>query len=309
MAEWINIAVRFGLYVDLMLLFGAASFGVYALRGEERRSGQVIRFVVLLPALALGGLLLSALGLGVTLTSMTGSALSEVDAETAGLLLNETALGTAWKVRVLALCLAIAAGALVPGPGLKLWSYVGASAAALASLAWGGHAAAGEGMLRLMDLASDIIHLLAAGVWLGALFVLVLMVFSRTIHSNGEHARLAYRSLEGFSTIGTIVVILLTLTGLMQGWRRVGIDQLLLLPTSPYGQLLLIKLALFALMLILASMNRFRLTPALGRDLSSEGVPAVSRLRASLALEAGAAVVILGLVSWFGTLEPPIPTG
>ena len=96
---------------------------------------------------------------------------------------------------------------------------------------------------------------------------------------------------------------------MLQGWRRVGIDQLLLLPTSPYGQLLLIKLALFALMLILASLNRFRLTPALGRDLTSDGAPAVNQLRASLALEAGAAVIILGLVSWFGTLEPPVPTG
>lgn len=309
MSEWTNIAVRFGLYVDLMLLFGIACFGLYALRGGERRSGRVIRFRVLLPALALGGLLLSVAGMAVTLTAMTGLGLSEVDAETLGILINETPLGAAWKIRMLALFVALVAGAFLASPTLKLWTVALASAAALSSLAWGGHAAAGEGLLGVMDLASDIIHLLAAGVWIGALAVLILMLFSPTIYSTEEEARLAYRSLEGFSVIGTTVVIVLTLTGLLQGWRRVGVDQLLSLPASPYGQLLLIKLTLFLLMLGLASVNRFRLTPPLGRELGSGGGVAVKRLRASLAFETGAAVIILALVGWFGTLEPPVPTG
>lgn len=308
MAEWPNIAVRFGLFADLMLLFGAACFGLYAFRGEERQSGRVVRFGVLLPALALGGLLLSVAGMGITLTSLTGSRLSEVDAETAGILINDTALGTAWKVRLAALVVALLAGALLRSPALKLWVCSSASGAALGSLAWGGHAAAGEGVPRIIDLTSDVFHLLAAGVWLGALFVLVLMLFSRTIHSSAEEKRFAYRSLQGFSSIGTIVVILLTLTGLLQGWRRVGVGELLSLPDTPYGQLLLIKLALFGFMLWLASLNRFRLTPALGLEASSRASLTVKKLQASLALEAGAALAVLGLVAWFGTLEPPVPT-
>lgn len=309
MSEWANIAIRFGLYADLMLLFGAAFFALYALRGGDRLSGQVLPLRLLLPALALGGILLSAAGMAVTLTTMTGLRLSEVDAETVGILINETPLGVAWKVRVLALLVAAAAAYFIASPTLSLWIVGLASAAALGSLAWGGHAAAGEGLLGIIDLASDTIHLLAAGIWVGALAVLILMLFHPFNSSTEEGIRLAHRSLEGFSVLGTIVVVVLTLTGLLQSWRRVGVDHLFSLPSSPYGQLLLVKLALFLLMLGLASVNRFRLTPALGRQVASDGSVGLGRLRASLAVETGAAVFILALVAWFGTLEPPMPTG
>jgi putative copper resistance protein D len=79
---------------------------------------------------------------------------------------------------------------------------------------------------------------------------------------------------------------------------------------SSYGKLLLLKLAFFAGMLLLAASNRWRLTPALGAALGSGGVaPALSRLRTSLLAEGAAALAILGLVAWFGTLEPPIAAG
>jgi putative copper resistance protein D len=76
---------------------------------------------------------------------------------------------------------------------------------------------------------------------------------------------------------------------------------------SAYGQLLLAKLALFALMLALAGANRWRLTPALATaasaaDANHEAV--LSALRRSLIVEASAALAILALVAWFGTLEP-----
>jgi len=254
--------------------------------------------------------LLSAVGLAVLVAVVSGATLVDLDRETAGILLNETAVGIAWKVRIGALLGALAVAALVRSPSPRLWMYLGASATALGTLAWGGHAAAAEGTFGTFDLASDILHLLAAGVWVGALFALVLLLFSSTIRTSRNQLRLAHRSLDGFSKIGTIVVAVLTLTGLFNGWRRIGPAHLLSLPNSPYGQLLLIKLVLFGLMLALASLNRFRLTPALARGLDAAGnIPTVASLRTSLALETGAAVAILALVAWFGTLEPPIPTG
>ena len=310
MAEWLNIVVRFGLYVDLMLLFGLSCFGLYVVHGEERRFGQVIRFGIWLTVLSAVGLLLSAAGLVVLVANVAGSSLADPDAETTRILLNETAVGTAWKVRIAALVAGLATGALMRSPAARLWTGVSASAVALGTLAWSGHAATGEGMLGTIDLASDVAHLLAAGVWVGALLALVLLVFSPTIGTSQDQLRFAHRSLDGFSRIGTIVVALLTLTGIFNLWRRVGPNHLLSLPDTPYGQLLLAKLILFAVMLALASLNRLRLTPALARHLvDASGASPVASLRTSLALETGAAVTILALVAWFGTLEPPMPTG
>ena len=42
------------------------------------------------------------------------------------------------------------------------------SATALASLSWNGHAAAGDGFGGTMRLVAGIVHLLAAGAWVGA---------------------------------------------------------------------------------------------------------------------------------------------
>ena len=110
-----------------------------------------------------------------------------------------------------------------------------------------------------------------------------------------------------FANIGTVAVALLVLTGLINAGLLIGIDRLPMLWTSLYGQLLLIKLALFAVMLALAATNRFRLTPALGRILASaDPSRRVGDLRISLAAESAAAIAILALVAWLGALSPPV---
>ena len=87
----------------------------------------------------------------------------------------------------------------------------------------------------------------------------------------------------------------------------VGISNIRTLFDTTYGQLLVIKLVLVGIMLLFAAKNRWRLTPDLGAVLSgSNATTAVTALRTSLLLEAAAAAAILGLVAWFGTLEPPI---
>ncbi|MFT6568809.1 MAG: putative copper resistance protein D, partial [Sphingomonas echinoides] len=75
-----------------------------------------------------------------------------------------------------------------------------------------------------------------------------------------------------------------------------------------YGQLLLAKLALFALMLGLAALNRFRLTPRFEASIAaSDHRGALGALRRSLGAETGCIIAILALVAWLGTLEPLAP--
>ena len=107
-------------------------------------------------------------------------------------------------------------------------------------------------------------------------------------------------------TVGTIVVAALAVTGLVNAWLLVGPDNIGALWTTLYGRLLLAKLALFAAMLGLAALNRFRLTPRFEASIATgDHGGALGAMRRSLAVETGCIVAILALVAWLGTLEPP----
>lgn len=101
--------------------------------------------------------------------------------------------------------------------------------------------------------------------------------------------------------MGTLIVATLVVSGAINAAMIVGVAQLPVLTGSRYGWLLGTKLALFGLMLALAAANRWRLTPALE---SSAPQRAVAHLRLSLLIETSAAIAIIGLVAWLGTLDP-----
>lgn len=302
MAEAGGIIVRFLLYLDLMLLFGLPLFGLYALRGPERADRAIIPLRALVLWLAALGLGLSALALLLLAANMSGLPMAEVDVETLRLLVEGTAPGTAWVVRIAALIAAPVLALLAWRiPALALPGVTGSGAIALLTLPWTGHGAASEGMAGWVHLGADMVHLLASGVWLGALFGLMLLLLRPASRMSPAHIQLSHRALEGFSSIGTGVVALLLLTGLVNSWFLVGIDHLSAMLTALYGQLLWVKLLLFAAMLGLAALNRFRLTPAL----QAGGTATVGALRRSLFVETAFALAILGLVAWLGTLSPP----
>ncbi|WP_342747180.1 copper homeostasis membrane protein CopD [Sphingomonas lenta] len=302
------VLVRLASYLDLTVLFGLAAFGLYGLRGEER-SGSALRLRPLLVAAALLGLVVSAFGLLSLAASFGGTGLLDVDRETLGAILEDTSLGTSWIVRVAALALAIGAAAAIPrAPAAALGTVLAAGAVALATLAWTGHGAMGEGNLGWLHLGADIAHLLAAGIWIGALVALLLLVFRRSARVDEAHVRLSHRTLEGFSLVGTALVAVLVLTGVVNTWLIVGVSGLPTLPFSLYGQLLIAKLALFGVMLLLAALNRFRLTPRL-RSAMGQGDHrgAMYALRRSLAVETSIGLAVLALVAWLGVLEPSGP--
>jgi copper resistance protein D len=168
------------------------------------------------------------------------------------------------------------------------------AAAAVATLAWAGHAGAGEGGLGLAHRTADIVHLLAAAIWIGTLALLLMAIPNRAV----SRACLA-SALQRFSYVGTIVVGLLIVTGLISLWAIAGLDIPRLLSTD-YGRILLVKLVLFAAMLAFAALNRWRYTPMLMRDLSAPAAP----LQRSLSLELSLALAVLAAVAVLGTLSP-----
>lgn len=301
------IAVRLGLYLDLMALFGLAAFALYALRGEERRFDGAVALGPWLWGSAALGAVLSLAGLAMLAAGMAGVPLASVDLASIEMILGGTSVGTAWLVRMAALLIALVAiFALRKRAALALSLITVAAATALASLAWAGHGAMDEGAVGWLHLVADIVHLWAAGIWVGALLALMLLVFRRRASLDRAHLVLSHRVLDGFSLIGTITVGAIIVSGVVNSWLLVGPANVLKLPESLYGQLLIAKLALFGAMTGLAAANRFRLVPAFERSLeAADHVKALQALRRSLTIEIGCAIAVLALVAWLGTLEPP----
>ncbi|QAY85247.1 copper homeostasis membrane protein CopD [Pseudomonas arsenicoxydans] len=304
MNEALGIALRLGLYVDLMLLFGLALFALYSLEGQERRSGTVLPLRSMLAGAAALGVLLSVASLVVMASAMSGeSDIAELSPHIEMMIL-QTDVGFAWIVRLVAL---VVAGLAVlfnhRAPGFSLLVASMAGGIALASLAWSGHGAMDEGGRRVWHFTIDILHLLAAGMWLGALVAFALMANINALQSEAR-IRLLARTVTRFETVGALIVLFITVTGVVNYLFIVGptLDEVFL---STYGVLLFIKVALFAAMLVLAALNRFHLGPLLQQSLrDGQYRVAANALRRSVIVELVVAVLIVGLVAWLGTLSP-----
>ena len=307
MTDWLSVGIRAALYVDVMLLFGLPLFGLYNLTSAERQS--VLPFRTVSAVLAALGLALSALGIAAITAGMAGVSLSEIDRETLDMVITQTAIGTAWLVRMAALAIVLL-GAIVSArryPAVLFAVCTGAAAVALASLAWTGHGAASEGRVGLVHLWADIFHLLAAGAWIGGIAAFGFLLLRSMAAMTPEHLHLTHCALDRFSVIGSLLVGAIVASGLVNSYMLIGPMHIVDLPSTLYGRLFLTKLSLFALMLVLAAANRFRLTPALAAALGQgDTARAVAALRRSIAWEAAAALTILGLVAWMGTLTPPM---
>ena len=177
------------------------------------------------------------------------------------------------------------------------------TAVLLASLAGVGHTQVHEGVTAIVHVTADAVHLLAAGAWLGGLLPPgMVVVSSRAKQLSNDDAVLV---LSRFSGMAYLAVAALVASGLINGWLLVG--SLSALIGTTYGELLLLKLGLFGLMLCLAASNRFWLVPALANAATiSQSDLALSRLRRNILAEQILGVLVVGIVNLLGTLSPAI---
>lgn len=303
MIEPAVVAVRLAQYLGATVLFGSSLFFVYGLPRWREGSAAEARWARPLLAWAAAILTLSSLvGIGVQASVLAGSFRGGFATEALGAVALSMDLGKAALVRALA-----GAGALlliaVLAPGRTSWLVTaGFGAVAAASLAWMGHGGAGEGARGAVHLAADIVHAVAASMWVGPLVVFLLLVGEATKRKSGLELHAALRR---FSRVGLPVVALLVLSGLVNSWMLVGPDHVGQLAAIGYGRLLLVKVALFAGMVGLAARNRNRHTPALAAGLAEEQAGSLRPLRWSIALELALAFGVLAAVAWLGTLSPP----
>jgi putative copper resistance protein D len=310
--DWTVIAIRFALYFCLTLLFGLPLFRWHALGGADRAEvpGKAAASKTLL--LATAAFALATAGIWLNAARMAGMPIMALDLRTVEMIVTQTPIGTAWQVQLFSLVIAVLA-ALWSLRSRKVWTALllsPAAGTALASLAWTGHGASGDGIPGAVHLIADVVHLLAVGIWLGALAGFIGLLFVKPATLPRRHLTITAHALQRFSITGSIAVAAILLSGLVNSIMLMDITHPGAIIGSFYGQLLIAKLALFLGMLVFAAANRFRLTPAFAQAIvSGDTGVALAALRRSLALESGTAIAILALVAWLGTLEPPASLG
>lgn len=272
--------VRFLHLAALMLLFGCGAFPLYA-KKPDGVLHQYLRGLVLTCAII-------ALISGALWFAFPGPALYT----------------TVGQILIVRLLLIAAALILFARKSIGAAWTAGAvfSTLAVATVALTGHAQSGVVAGAGLHLLGDVLHLIAAGVWIGALAWLLMLLsrYTQAPRRDIEHA------LAGFSGIGPGVVAMLIITGIVNSLYLIGPQSALSLWRRAYGLTLLIKLALFAMMFALAAVNRYRLTPRL--SIAADAGNTEQTLRAfkgTIAAETILAVLVLAAVALMGVLPPP----
>ena len=232
-------------------------------------------------------------------TQMAGETIAQVlAAGTVSVVLRQTEFGRVFMLRALLWLLLVGSLARVHRENRERRSRTPVitalvvAAAFLAMLAGAGHAAAASaGTIRALHLGADAAHLVAAGAWIGALPPLVHCIAQSP--PNERLMPLARR----FSVLGIACVAVLIASGIVNSLFLVGSFTALF--GTAYGQLLDIKLALFALMLVLAATNRSRLTPHLDANDAAR-----RRLARNATFEIAGGAVIVAIVGVLGTMVP-----
>jgi putative copper resistance protein D len=272
------VAARFFHITALLMLFGAALFPLYAHRSVLAPGDR--------KSLRLTGSLVVLFGAVNWFVFTTLAITDRITPDSLLLVMRETGFGHVWAVRLI-LTAVLVFLAFAPVHRRSAWSELCVLTLLLVSLAGIGHSQIGEPVS--LHMISDVLHLLAAGAWIGGLLALG---FALAEQDNIKPI------LTRFSAMGLIAVSVLIASGLVKSWFLVG--ALSVLWTTAYGNILLLKLALFAGMLVLAGLNRFVLMPKLAHE---KTWPILIR---SVVAEQSLGFIVLALVAILGTIEPAI---
>jgi putative copper resistance protein D len=206
--------------------------------------------------------------------------------------LFDTRFGLVWCAR---LALALLLGVLIHRPPMR--SVQVATAAALTALpALVGHAGSTPGLAGDVHLVSDMVHLLAAGAWLGGLPALAWLVWRARRARRPAWSDFAIRLTHRFSVVGIFSVGALLASGLVNCWYLLSGPRDLV--TTDYGRLVSFKIGLFAAMVAIAAVNRFYLTPRLPK------APSLRALQRNSLAEIALGLCVLLFVGMLGTLPP-----
>lgn len=129
------------------------------------------------------------------------------------------------------------------------------------SPALSGHAAASRQFVLSVTL--DVLHVVAAGVWVGGvLLVLIAGVPAMLRLTDGNRDAAVSALVNSFHPLALFCAPIVVLAGAGSSWLRLG--GLSVIWSTPYGQTLLVKIALFSLVAMMGTYNALRARRRLG---------------------------------------------
>jgi putative copper resistance protein D len=210
--------------------------------------------------------------------------------------LLKTEFGRIWQLRLALIIVAFVLVALGFGQAQLRRALVMAlslvSVVLLVSLAWISHAAAARA--QPLGLLGDALHLCAAGAWIGGL--LPLAIFLTRAHASVSLGDCALFVIRRFSTLSLSCVGVLIVSGISNYWLLVGSIHALF--TTRYGSLLLVKLAVFGVLVGLGARNRFVIKKL------TRGPTGLAQLRCNVICEACLGLAVVAVVACLGVTPP-----
>jgi copper transport protein len=268
----LELLARWILLSGVVLLVGAAVAGVARFGGS--RGTDLL--------LATGGLLVAVIGLLLLAEAQRRAAHSSLSS------LLDTPVGSALIGRAAAIAAAGVALAVARKRRIALAAVAVAGAAAIVVHVEEGHAAAGSWPAGLTVIAQTT-HFLAAGIWIGGLAALLVGLAGTAPAARGAAVR-------RFSAVALLALVALVVTGTLR-----AVDELTSvsdLTATGYGQAVLAKILLVALIVAAAARNRRRNVPRVETD--------TRPLRRTSRVELALAAVALATAALLGTLSPPV---
>jgi len=286
----ILILARWAFFTAAAVAFGLALFPFYALHPAERR-GRLSHGRSVAIGASLVAFVSAAAWFALVAIDFGGDDLSSFVAA-ASAMLFETSFGPVWLIRF------AAALALVP---VTIWwprplAVLTLAAVVLGSEAWIGHPAAGG----LFHCVIQTFHILPAGAWLGGLVPLSLFL-GRCVRER-KAAESAAPVLTRFSAMGIVSVGLIALTGIVNTAIILG-----RVPgfSTDYEVTLLIKIAIFIVLVLVAAFNRFRLLPRLAAERRPDAT-VVELFSRTVLVELALGAALLLAASVLGLADPTV---
>ena len=151
-------------------------------------------------------------------------------------------------------------------------------------------------------LPANVAHVVAMAAWLGGVGALVLAVRAATVRLGAaDGTRLLLAVVSRFSRLAGVAIVVLFVTGVVQGVVEVGSVPALV--DTAFGRAVLLKLVLFGAIVALGWRNRSRLLPALGRAEPESG-RARRLLRRALVAELAIGVAVLAVTGALAGYAP-----
>jgi putative copper export protein/methionine-rich copper-binding protein CopC len=291
---------RWAEFVAILAVLGTVVFRFVVLGALERRQEPTADLAERGRQVGLGAVvLLLATGVYRLVTELraVGHAPYVFDVTALGALLAETTWGRGWLVGGVG-AVVLLSGLIAARHSRMGWYLAAAGALGVAlSPALTGHAAA-EADQPVLAIVADVLHVLAAGGWLGTLLLVVMAGVPAALRRvSGERGPAAASILYAFHPLALACVPLLVISGLVSAWLRLG--SFGALTSSRYGTYLLIKVLIFLCVALTGAYNWRRVLPTLGGEAGARQI----RRTASLELAIGA--VVLAVTAALVVTPPP----